>query len=123
MRKIFAIVSAATFMLGCSSSSELASAADPIADTEKQSSNYPTLKITARMTDEGVECPALRGDDNTLYAISNMPSEIKFGDTLNIIVRNPIENIVSFCQQGQTLEWIRIELLSSTKEVVKHWTK
>ena len=61
IRKFFAIVSAATFMLGCSSSSELASAADPIADTEKQSSNYPTLKITARMTDEGVECPALRG--------------------------------------------------------------
>lgn len=57
------------------------------------------------LTDEGVECPALRGDDGKLFTLSGPLGEFRTGDRVCVRGR-PAE--MSICQQGITLtvEWI-----------------
>lgn len=83
----------------------------------------PTRTLNAVMTSEGVECPAVREADGSLYTIPSMPHSFEEGDKLNIIVANPIIPFASFCQQGETIEWIRIEQVSASGEILKYWEK
>ncbi|MEP3891774.1 MAG: hypothetical protein ABJN69_15060 [Hellea sp.] len=83
----------------------------------------PVMTLRTVMTAEGVECPAVRGEDGTLYTIPSMPHKFDEGDVLNIIVANPIVPVASFCQQGETIDWIRIEKLSVSGEILKQWEK
>lgn len=83
----------------------------------------PTRTLNTVMTAEGVECPAVREADGTLYTIPSMPHSFEEGDKLNIIVANPIIPFASFCQQGETIEWIRIEQISASGEILKYWEK
>lgn len=83
----------------------------------------PILTLKTIMTAEGVECAAVRGADGTLYTIPSMPHTFEKGDKLNIMVADPIVPFASFCQQGQTIDWIRIELVSDSGEILKYWEK
>ena len=67
-------------------------------------SNRP-VTITGTLTDEGVECRALRGDDGRLYTLTGDLSGFSTGDRVR--VRGEVAE-VSFCQQGTTIEVRRI---------------
>jgi hypothetical protein len=59
-----------------------------------------------RLTDEGVECPALRGDDGVLYTLTGDLSAFKAGD--EVLVEGSLPEM-SICQQGTTIQVVRIE--------------
>ena len=59
-----------------------------------------------QLTDEGVECPALRGDDGVLYTLTGSLAEFKAGD--EVIVEGRIAE-TSMCMQGTTIQVVRIE--------------
>lgn len=65
------------------------------------SASSDTLRVTGTLTDEGVECPALRGDDGTLYTLT--PRDLHgFGPGDHVTVTG-LEVEISTCMQGTTL--------------------
>ena len=59
------------------------------------------INVRGTLTDEGVECQALRGDDGELYTLTGDLSGFEEGDRVK--VRGTIAEI-SICQQGTTIE-------------------
>jgi len=61
-----------------------------------------TVSVTGVLTNEGVECPAMRGEDGELYTLNprTLLGGFKPGDRLR--VTGTIQEI-SFCQQGITI--------------------
>ena len=59
------------------------------------------INVRGTLTDEGVECQALRGDDGELYTLTGDLSGFEDGDRVK--VRGTIAE-VSICQQGTTIE-------------------
>jgi hypothetical protein len=53
------------------------------------------------LTGEGVECPAMRGDDGRLYTLAGNIGPFRPGDRVQVLGR-PAQ--VSFCMQGTTIE-------------------
>ncbi|HEX2190478.1 MAG TPA: DUF5818 domain-containing protein [Longimicrobiaceae bacterium] len=58
------------------------------------------VRITGRLTDEGVECPALRGDDGQLYTLAGDTGGYGPGD--RVTVAGTVAE-TSFCMQGTTI--------------------
>lgn len=58
------------------------------------------VRVTGRLTDEGVECPALRGDDGKLYTLAGDTGGFKPGDRV-AVVGTVAE--MSICMQGTTI--------------------
>ena len=56
--------------------------------------------LTGTLTDEGVECPAMRGDDGKLYTLVGDLAGYKTGD--HVIVTGEFM-LISKCMQGQTI--------------------
>lgn len=63
------------------------------------------INVRGTLTDEGVECQALRGDDGELYTLTGDLSGFEEGDRVR--VRGTIAE-VSICQQGTTLQILNI---------------
>lgn len=66
------------------------------------------VSISGTLTGEGVECPALRGDNGTLYTLTARSAVATFhpGDRLRITGRiTPL----SRCQQGTTIVPDKVE--------------
>jgi hypothetical protein len=63
------------------------------------------LRIEGRLTDEGVECPALRDLQDKLYTLTGDLGGFGPGDEVWIEAR-PVE--MSFCMQGTTVAVLRI---------------
>ncbi len=63
-----------------------------------------------QLTAEGVECPALRGDDGVLYTLTGSLAEFKAGD--EVIVEGTLPE-ASICMQGTTIQVVRIEKRSA----------
>lgn len=59
------------------------------------------INVRGTLTDEGVECQALRGDDGELYTLTGDLSGFETGDRVK--VRGTVAEI-SICQQGTTIE-------------------
>jgi hypothetical protein len=59
------------------------------------------INVRGTLTDEGVECQALRGDDGELYTLTGDLSGFEEGDRVK--VRGTVAEI-SICQQGTTIE-------------------
>ena len=68
-------------------------------------SNPAKPPIEGVLTTEGVECPALRGDDGTLYTLAGDLGGFKPGDRVCVVPTYPE---MSHCMQGTTVqvEWI-----------------
>jgi hypothetical protein len=71
------------------------------------------VKVTGTLTDEGVECPALRGDDGQLYTLNRDAVEgFEIGDRVR--VTGKVAEI-SFCRQGTTLDVLNIKEVKQPK--------
>jgi hypothetical protein len=57
--------------------------------------------VTGLLTDEGVECPALRAEDGVLYTLVGKSDPFKPGDRVTV-TGVPVE--ISTCMQGTTLQ-------------------
>lgn len=66
------------------------------------------ILLEGELTDEGVECPAFRSDDDELYTLTGDLGDFTAGDRVRI-VGTPVD--VSICQQGTTIEIVEIGLL------------
>lgn len=67
------------------------------------------IVVTGRITGEGVECLALRGDDGTLYTIgrpANPPAEGQRVRVTGTIAQ------ASICMQGTTINVEKLEVLT-----------
>ncbi|HEX5720374.1 MAG TPA: DUF5818 domain-containing protein [Thermoanaerobaculia bacterium] len=61
-----------------------------------------SVRVTGVLTDEGVECPALRGDDGQIYTLTPRDLQgFEVGDRVAVVGKVAE---ISFCQQGTTLE-------------------
>jgi hypothetical protein len=58
------------------------------------------IEVTGVLTDEGVECRALRGRDGRLYTLAGSSEPYKTGDV--VTVRGTVAEM-SICQQGTTI--------------------
>lgn len=65
-----------------------------------------TIRVTGRLTDEGVECPALRGDDGQLYTLAGDTGAFRPGDRVTVAGRVAE---MSTCMQGTTISVQEIE--------------
>lgn len=69
-------------------------------ETEEAETAMSATQITGTLTTEGVECPAMRGDDGQLYTLVGNLSGFKPGDRVRI---EGELMLVSNCMQGQTI--------------------
>lgn len=66
------------------------------------------ITVTGRVTDEGVECTAIRGSDGRLYTLAGNTGRLMPGDRVEVIGRRAE---ASFCMQGTTIEVVRLRRL------------
>jgi hypothetical protein len=60
-----------------------------------------TFTITGTLTREGVECPAMRGDNGRLYTLTGDTGRFQPGT--HVRVTGTVAQI-SYCQQGTTIQ-------------------
>jgi uncharacterized protein DUF5818 len=65
-----------------------------------------SMTVTGKLTDEGVECQAMRGDDGKLYTLTGDLKGFRAGDRVRVTGSIPAESI---CQQGTTIAVEKIE--------------
>ena len=65
-----------------------------------QVSSEKLVHIKGIVTDEGIECPAVRAEDGKLYTLTGFSEKLYVGDVLEIVGK-PVE--VSICMQGITI--------------------
>ncbi len=72
-----------------------------------QENRTQVVRVTGVLTDEGVECPALRGDDGQLYTLNRGATEgFNIGDRVSVVGKVAE---ISFCRQGTTLDVLNIK--------------
>jgi hypothetical protein len=64
-----------------------------------------TMKIQGQLTSDGVECPAMKADNGTIYTLLGDLKGFKAGDRV-IVEAKPVE--ISFCMQGTTVQVTQI---------------
>jgi hypothetical protein len=67
-----------------------------------------TVTVTGTLTDEGVECRAMRDDQGVLYTLTPKGRVAEFQPSDRIRVSGNIAQI-SMCQQGTTIEVAAVE--------------
>jgi hypothetical protein len=72
-----------------------------------------TVVVRGVLTAEGVECQALRSDDNTLYTLAGKTEGFKVGDRVKVTGKVAE---VSTCQQGITLDVQNITRIEKEKK-------
>lgn len=73
------------------------------------------LFLEGELTDEGVECPAFRGDDGELYTLTGDLGGFQSGDRVRIVA-TPVE--MSTCMQGTTVQIVEIGAIEEDAEEV-----
>ena len=64
------------------------------------------VDVRGQTTDEGVECPAVRGEDGTLYTLAGAPAWVAPGQ--EVVIRGTIAE-TAICQQGITISVTHME--------------
>jgi hypothetical protein len=77
-----------------------------VADPLRAQSDRVT--VVGTFTDEGVECPAIRGDDGSLYTLVPKSSVGLVGPGVRVRVEGTVQQF-STCQQGTTIAVTSIE--------------
>ncbi|HEU0076726.1 MAG TPA: DUF5818 domain-containing protein, partial [Longimicrobiaceae bacterium] len=70
---------------------------DPASETAARAGE---VRVVGRLTDEGVECPALRGDDGRLYTLAGDTGGFRPGDRVTVV--GTVAEM-STCMQGTTI--------------------
>ena len=65
-----------------------------------------SMTVTGKLTNEGAECQAMRGDDGKLYSLTGDLKGFRTGDRVKVTGRIAE---ASFCMQGTTLGVEKIE--------------
>ena len=95
MRRDLVTAVAAAALWGCASAP---AAPDP---PEPPPSDRGTIRVQGHLTAEGVECPAMRSEDGTLYTLLGDLKGFKAGERV-VVEGTRVE--ISFCMQGTTLD-------------------
>jgi hypothetical protein len=84
-------------------------AVQPQGEQAPVSDSDGVLTITGVVTAEGVECPAVRGDDGTLYTLAGGDRQ-KLREGVRVRITGSVAQM-SFCMQGTTINATTIEVL------------
>lgn len=68
--------------------------------------------VTGVLTDEGVECQAMRGDDGELYTLGIIPEEFNVGERV-AVTGEPV--LIGTCQQGVQIDWTKLERIETSR--------
>jgi hypothetical protein len=98
LRALAGIVMAAVLAAGC--------AQLDVPPTAQQPAPGDAVEVRGQTTDEGVECPAMRSADGTLYTLAGAPAWVAPGQT--VTVHGTIAE-TSICQQGITISVSHME--------------
>lgn len=79
----------------------------PAGAAESVAGSDQVVEVTGTLTDEGVECQVMRGDDGKLYTLLGDLADFKMED--HVYIRGQIA-AVSFCMQGTT---INVEIIEA----------
>lgn len=90
-------------LLGCISSSLITTLVDAAEENN-------TVHVVGRLTDEGIECQALRDKDDKLYTLTGELEGFKAGD--KVMVEGRVVAL-SMCMQGTTLNVESLEKVES----------
>ena len=93
-------------VLACTGAAACAQAAEPPRQIDPTSPRSDTVSVIGVLTDEGVECQAMRADDGTLYTLTGDLAGFEAGERVRVVGRVAE---MSFCMQGTTLGVERIE--------------
>ncbi len=93
-------------VLACAVVAACMQASEPPRQIDPASPRSDTVSVTGVLTDEGVECQAMRADDGTLYTLAGDLAGFEAGERVR--VEGAIAEL-SFCMQGTTLGVQRIE--------------
>jgi hypothetical protein len=74
--------------------------------TAQQPAPGDAVEVRGQTTDEGVECPAMRGEDGTLYTLAGAPAWVAPGQT--VTVHGTVAE-TAICQQGITISVSHME--------------
>jgi hypothetical protein len=94
MKKLVLVAVILVSLLGCA--------------TQNAAPSSGSIVVTGRITDEGVECLALRGDDGKLYTIGRPQNPPATGQRVR--VTGTIAEM-SICMQGTTISVEKLEVL------------
>jgi hypothetical protein len=67
------------------------------------------IEVVGTLTEEGVECPAMRDDEGNLYTLAGDIGTFQSGD--RVIVQGEIAEM-SICMQGTTISVTRIDAMA-----------
>lgn len=101
MKLAMFLLTVVPFVTGCAAQSPQPPAAGSASAEGK-------IVVTGKITDEGVECLAMRGDDGKLYTLGRPNNPPKAGQRVR--VTGTIAQM-SICMQGTTIAVEKIELL------------
>lgn len=96
-------------LLHCTAPPPVRQQQTPPQRTAVSESANDTLRITGTVTREGVECPAVRGDDGKLYTIIGAGRE-KLTPGARVRITGTVAQM-STCMQGMTIFATGIEIL------------
>lgn len=102
MKMVFAVVLLPLFLM-CSATTDKQQGSDATVRPDE------TITIDGTVTDEGVECPALRTEKNELYTIAGGDRDV-LRPGVRVRVSGTIAQI-SFCQQGTTINATTVDVL------------
>lgn len=88
------------FVIVVTRADRLEATSRPIRVTTEQAAAPETRDIVGTLSDEGIECTALRADDGTLYTLAGDTRGFEPGDRVRVIGRPAATSI---CMQGETL--------------------
>ena len=66
------------------------------------------VSVIGTLTDEGVECPAMRGDDGKLYTLTPAGATSGYGPGDRVQVNGTVAEM-SICQQGTTISVLGVQ--------------
>jgi hypothetical protein len=86
----------------------LAVAASGLGVADPSRAQSDTVTVVGTFTDEGVECPAIRGDDGVLYTLVPKSSVGLVSPGARVRVEGTVQEF-STCQQGTTIAVTSVE--------------
>jgi len=96
-------------LLHCTNA-DVAKKEEPVRQPPATANSDPgSITITGVVTREGVECPAVRGDDGKLYTITG-PERDKLKPGLRVRITGRIAEM-STCMQGTTISATDVEVM------------
>lgn len=81
------------------------------------------LTISGVLTDEGVHCRTLRGEDGELYTLQALPAALATGDYVTVTTSGDRPALFGVCDQGRHIDWVEITRPATDRTPQESWKR